>query len=347
MLALEAAVAKSSAAGGGPASLDSATSAGDSSNFTTTLLKPLLDPSLDFSLTQDNLSFDYYDQQTYEDESAPALTFTSIQTADISILDTSLESDGAVAAATVSAAEVAKENVAWIYLKEAGDGEGGGTTSHDQSGISPARSIAQYYHAHYSSPPPATLKRRSNNRHTALHIAASQGNSCMVKLLLDRGADAGLLNKDGQTPLHLAVMAVAEAAKRCGSASDSDVGGGSGEAKEAERTLQLLLRARGSGADLYALDSSGHSVLFTAVAAGSEAAVQMILDAIGSESLADSSSGSSSGSKAVGSDVGPAGIRAVLNKPDAQGTLPLHLAVESGLASMVLLLLSNGANING
>ncbi|KAH8812279.1 hypothetical protein F5884DRAFT_784959 [Xylogone sp. PMI_703] len=124
----------------------------------------------------------------------------------------------------------------------------------------------------------------------------------MVKLLLDRGADAGPLDKDGRMPLHHAVIVVAQAAGRYNNGSrrstysDNDSNSGSGETKEAEKTLRLLLQAQGAGADPRALDHSGRSVLFTAVAAGSEAAVEIVLGAIGCESLADSSSSSSSSS---------------------------------------------------
>ncbi|KAH8678359.1 ankyrin repeat-containing domain protein [Xylariales sp. PMI_506] len=315
--------------------------------------------------TTSSLSFDHYGHQNYDVESAPALTFSSTQADDISIPVTSPASNGA--AATASAVDVAEEAAAWNHLMDShmmdtAGGESCDRARREPSSMSPADSTVQYRHEHYSPTPPSTMLARHRNRSTSLHIAASQGDSEMVKLLLNRGANAGLLNEDGQTPLHLAVIALAKAAKRlsggCSSNVDDDSGGGggSGQAKEAEKTLQLLLGARSAGADPRALDNSGRSVLFTAVATGSEGAVQMVLDSMGCESsLAGSSSSSSRSSsssssganKGIGADVGRAGIQAALDEPDAQGTLPLHLAVASRSASMVLLLLSNGADIDG
>ena len=40
---------------------------------------------------------------------------------------------------------------------------------------------------------------------SALHLAASEGYSIMVEILLDHGADANALDKDGYTALHIAL----------------------------------------------------------------------------------------------------------------------------------------------
>jgi ankyrin repeat protein len=257
-------------------------------------------------------SFDQYGQQNYfEDQSAPALNFAYMQVEDGSLLDTLPASNSAATSASVDTV----------------GGESCEIASHKQSGTP---------EANYGSPPPVTLQKDYSHR-SALHIAVSQGNIRMVKLLLDRDADVGLLNKDGQTPLHLAVSATAESGKRYGGSS-------SVEFKEAEKTIRLLMQA---GADIHATDDSGRSVLVTAVATGSEAVVQMVLDIMACEGLEDNSSNSNCSSKVLGSDVRHESIQAALNKPDAEGTLPLHMAVASGSASMVLLLLSNGADING
>jgi hypothetical protein len=275
-------------------------------------------------------SFDQYGQQNYfEDQSAPALNFAYMQVEDGSLLDTLPASNSA--AASASATEATGEAAAWSYSMDnhvdTVGGESCEIASHKQSGTP---------EANYGSPPPVTLQKDYSHR-SALHIAVSQGNIRMVKLLLDRDADVGLLNKDGQTPLHLAVSATAESGKRYGGSS-------SVEFKEAEKTIRLLMQA---GADIHATDDSGRSVLVTAVATGSEAVVQMVLDIMACEGLEDNSSNSNCNSKVLGSDVRHESIQAALNKPDAEGTLPLHMAVASGSASMVLLLLSNGADING
>ncbi len=395
----------------------------DSGAFSASLSQPFLDPSLESSLTHhalgggpgdvfgeftrqsscttpptslpagaattasSTLSYDHYDQQSYDTDSAPPLTFAST-TDDISILGTPA-SDGGMAAAADAAAE---EAVAWsqsMDMMDLGGENGDATTTHSHPGTPPpahgTMQQKQHYHhtSRYASPqpqpqrPPPEPTKRHYSRGTALHIAAAQCDSGMVQLLLDGGADARLLNKDGRTPLHLAVLAAGEAAKRpggsasrsrCRSSPRGDHEGGGdcssgstagGEVNEAEKTLALLLQARGAGADPRALDARGRSVVFTAVETGSEATVQMVLDAIrcdssvaGSSSSPGSSSsagggGGGGGGGGAGSEATRAGIRAALNEPDAQGTLPLHVAVASGSASMVRLLLSHGADVNG
>ncbi|EFX04623.1 tyrosinase central domain containing protein [Grosmannia clavigera kw1407] len=323
--ALEAAVAKSSSSGGGPwtqfddvpgddlffndgpAGTPSLSSATPTTGLFQTSLEPSLNHSLSQSLgdghvggagdvlgdyvqhgshtTMSSFTFGHHGQESYEPASGPDLTFRSIQADEFSILDASPASDGAAAAtkltSTLTSTSTGRHQM---------DGLTMGAASQKKPGI----------------PRPCAAAPESESRHSrrrALHIAASHGNTCMVKLLLGR--------------------------------------------------------ARATGANPRTLDKSGRSVLFTAVATGCEAAVQIVLDAMGSEDLAehssnpgpgscsDSSSGLTHTPKGVASDVGRAGIRAALNEPDAQGTLPLHLAVASGSASMVLLLLSNGADING
>ncbi|KAH8203679.1 hypothetical protein TruAng_002209 [Truncatella angustata] len=360
----------------------SGTTATDSSNFTNTLYQPLLDLNLDPRLTQSlgnghascpgdifggyafqashtttttvaaaaaaaatnntttlSLSCDHYGEENHQAESAPAMTTEHTQTEDISNLNTSPAFDDAEA--TVSSSEGIDEASAWShsadnYMTHAGGYKSDNSSIHEQSAHSPL----------------ATPRNHKDKRCTALHIAALAGDSCMVELLLDRGADAGLLNKGGQTPLHLAVIGAAEAEKGFGGrhscANNASNGGGDKIAKEAEKTVRLLLRALGAGADRRpgALDKSGRSVLFTAITTGSEAIVQMVLDALGDESVANGSSSFHSDSNGVESDARHAGIRAALQVPDARGTLPLHWAVASGSVSMVRLLLSNGADIN-
>ena len=40
---------------------------------------------------------------------------------------------------------------------------------------------------------------------SALHVAASEGYSVMVEILLDYGAHVNVVDKDGDTPLHIAL----------------------------------------------------------------------------------------------------------------------------------------------
>ena len=48
------------------------------------------------------------------------------------------------------------------------------------------------------------LNEQTSDGSTALHLAFTDGNSESVKLLLDRGADIGIMANNGSTPLHLA-----------------------------------------------------------------------------------------------------------------------------------------------
>jgi ankyrin repeat protein len=45
---------------------------------------------------------------------------------------------------------------------------------------------------------------RQNGGYTALHEAAFNGNSAMIRLLLERGANPGLANDEGKLPADLA-----------------------------------------------------------------------------------------------------------------------------------------------
>ena len=188
----------------------------------------------------------------------------------------------------------------------------------------------------------------------------------MVKLLLDRGADAGKLDSDGNTPSHLAVFNIARLDGQCSDKVPTMDGGcdnvdnksnHSVESGEARDTLNLLLHARDSGANPRALDGSGRSVLFAAVATGSETTVRMVMDFMRSDG-SDQSDQSDQNNIPDGTHANPTserdnglvchpGIQATLNEPDKMGVLPLHLAVAFRSASMVLLLLSNGADVNG
>ena len=46
----------------------------------------------------------------------------------------------------------------------------------------------------------------SNDKSTALHLAVHRGNSKVVERLVGFGSDLNTQDKDGDTPLHLALM---------------------------------------------------------------------------------------------------------------------------------------------
>lgn len=51
---------------------------------------------------------------------------------------------------------------------------------------------------------PSYINKPSSSGETALHKAASKGNLDCIKLLIERGANANVLDKQGRTPLLLA-----------------------------------------------------------------------------------------------------------------------------------------------
>ena len=52
----------------------------------------------------------------------------------------------------------------------------------------------------------ADINAISRDDHTALHMAAVNGHTAVIELLLDRGALIDAVNKDGWTPLLMAAL---------------------------------------------------------------------------------------------------------------------------------------------
>lgn len=61
-------------------------------------------------------------------------------------------------------------------------------------------------HARVVSKPTASAKRKDDRGMNVLHLAARNGDARLVEHLLDQGADVGLKNDGGWTPLHFAAM---------------------------------------------------------------------------------------------------------------------------------------------
>ena len=90
--------------------------------------------------------------------------------------------------------------------------------------------------------------------YTALHWAARNGHTDVVKLLVNKGAKLDILNKDGNTALHLAARN-----------GRIDV-------------VKLLVDQVGAGLDLNALNSAGETALHLAVRNGRTDVVKLLVD---------------------------------------------------------------------
>jgi ankyrin repeat protein len=94
-----------------------------------------------------------------------------------------------------------------------------------------------------------STKLKSQDRLTALHLAAESGHETVVQLLLEKGADVEAKGQDGRTALHRAA--------------------GRGH----KAVVQLLLE---KGADVEAKDHDGRTALHLAARSGHEAVVRLL-----------------------------------------------------------------------
>jgi ankyrin repeat protein len=136
----------------------------------------------------------------------------------------------------------------------------------------------------------ANINQQDNNGKTALHIAAQYGETKVVELLLDRNANIDQQDNNGKTALHIAA--------ECG---------------ETEVVKLLLDR----NANIDQPDNNGKTALHIAAECGETEVVKLLLDR-----------------------------NANIDQPDNNGKTALHIAAQYGETEVVKLLLDRGADIN-
>ena len=165
------------------------------------------------------------------------------------------------------------------------------------------------------------LDGQNSNGQTPLQVAAENGNSEIVELLIANKANLDHVDKDGSTALLLAA-----------------------NAGQAEVVASLL----GGGADTTKLDSSGHSALHLAAWGGNPDVIKELLSQMKvSESITKSGYTPLHAAAWNGHELAVAELLkggADPNVADSDGWTPLHKAAYRGHAKAVKALVENGAN---
>jgi ankyrin repeat protein len=158
---------------------------------------------------------------------------------------------------------------------------------------------------------------------TALHWAASKGQTNIVALLLDRGANPNAKQRSDETPLHFAIEAEHVEVARLLLAKGADANARNGSALTPlhlavmQGSAELSEALIASGADVNARDYERETPLLRAARDGALEIAKMLL--------------------AKG---------ATVDARDSEGETPLHYACHNGHRDVVELLLAAGADVN-
>lgn len=162
---------------------------------------------------------------------------------------------------------------------------------------------------------------RDPDKNTALHFAAQQKTALMTDRLIAAGADVSALNKEGATPLCLAVRAntpSVEPLVRAGALTDDATCGGEKYFLCAARsgcTLLLTILIE-RGVDINVTSETGATALHYAINRGHLDVFNLLLD--------------------TGADI---------NKPDQRGWTALHHAVRGNQLEMLRILISHSPDL--
>ncbi|MEG7523874.1 MAG: ankyrin repeat domain-containing protein [Chromatiales bacterium] len=164
------------------------------------------------------------------------------------------------------------------------------------------------------------LNTIDKNGNAPLHIASKNGHNTIVKILIDKGADANLTNKNGDTPLNWALIKGNEDIAEFIIGKGADINGVN---KHANPPLHKALEFKrrniaeliiNKGADVNAVDRNGKTALLWASMQGFEDIVKLVIQ--------------------EGAD---------LNASDKYGNTPVHMALKGGHKNIENLLVSKGA----
>nr|XP_054757019.1 ankyrin-3-like [Lytechinus pictus] len=182
----------------------------------------------------------------------------------------------------------------------------------------------------------ANVNKGNKTGITSLHIAASKGFSEIVGILLESAADVNAQSDEAWTPMHMSIKAghseVTSILIAYGSNVHSEIKTGdspihiAAECGDSE-ILEHVLNLDGMSESTSSKNNKGHIPLHSAARKGNLNCVSLLMPL-----------GLGQGD---GEQDGP-----LVNKEDAQGKTPLHLAVEGGFSPVIEALVEFGANIN-
>ena len=169
----------------------------------------------------------------------------------------------------------------------------------------------------------AHISKSDDSQVSPLHHAARYGHVDIVRHLLEAGAELEAINASGQTPLHVAVSqrysGVVEAllAKNANPNTRGRHGWTALHYAASGKNIEtrIIKRLLHSNVDVHASNDGGSTALFLAAESGSEAAVEILLDAGGKG-----------------------------NAKNTADSTPIHRAAQGGHLAVVKLLMAAGAN---